>query len=203
LLACNFWLLAADPCDPCVSQAWFQPDGYALPIVDELCRLTAGRTSRPAAEQAAALPWLDIDVISPDNGETHEEQSGEQTLRDGSPSTDTPPDDPQEPAQPAPIPSISEPTSSNRHPIAHYLLLPLHETGAAEWHLEAARPFILKYHPTIGYSLSEAALAEKVTVVGSEQIYAADEVQALRKQGCQVERIAGDGTEIATQLASA
>jgi hypothetical protein len=203
LLACNFWLLAADPCDPCASQAWFQPDGYFLPIVDELRRLAAGRTPTPAVEQAAALPWLDIDAVSTENGETAAGQPAEPAPSDESPLADTPPDAPQETNQSTPISSISEPTGSNHHPIAHYLLLPLHETGAAEWHLEAARPFILKYHPTVGYSLSEAALAEKVTIIGSEQVYTADQVQALRKQGCQVERIAGDGTEIATQLASA
>jgi len=203
LLACNFWLLAADPCDPCVSQAWYQPDGYVLPIVSELRRLAAGRMPRPAAVQPAALPGLALDAISSDDDGMDEEQPEEQAASDRSPFIDSPLDELLEPAQPTPIPPTSETTSSNHHPIAHYLLLPLHETGAAEWHLEAARPFILKYHPTIGYSLSEAALAEKVTIVGSEQVYAEDKVKTLSEQGCQVERITGDGTEIATQLASA
>jgi hypothetical protein len=86
--------------------------------------------------------------------------------------------------------------------IDHYLLLPMTEWGAAEWHLDAARPFILKHHPTVGYSPEEAALAEHVTVVGGEQVFSEELLNILRQRGCQVTRISGDGTEIATQLAS-
>ena len=57
------------------------------------------------------------------------------------------------------------------HPISHYLLLPLYEWGIAEWHLDIIRNFVRKYHPTIGYSLEEAKLAEKVTVIGDPLIF--------------------------------
>ena len=51
-------------------------------------------------------------------------------------------------------------------PISHYLLLPTFERGVADWHLDAIRPFINKYQPTIGFSPVEASHAKKVTVVG-------------------------------------
>lgn len=94
--------------------------------------------------------------------------------------------------------SIPEDTT---HPIAHYLLLPVYEWGVADWHLEAIKPFVKKYQPTIGYSLKEAALAQKVTVVGGEQTFPQSELDKLIESGSQVDRIAGDGTTIATLLA--
>jgi hypothetical protein len=54
----------------------------------------------------------------------------------------------------------------------------------------------------VGYSLDEARLAQRVTVIGGEQIFPEALLEDLRRHGCQVTRIAGDGTEIATQLAS-
>jgi hypothetical protein len=36
VLACNFWLLAADAQNPSSAQAWFQPDGEPLPVVHAL-----------------------------------------------------------------------------------------------------------------------------------------------------------------------
>jgi hypothetical protein len=87
------------------------------------------------------------------------------------------------------------------HPIAHYLLIPAYEWGVADWHLDVIRPFVKKYHPTIGFSLQEAFFAERVTVIGSDNIFSENDLDRLRKTGCQVERIQGDGTSIATQLA--
>ena len=88
----------------------------------------------------------------------------------------------------------------HNHPISHYLLLPKYEWGIADWHLEAIKPFVLKHQPTIGFSLEEAALANQVTVVGGEESFSEDALALLRAAGCQVERISGDGTSIATQL---
>ena len=63
------------------------------------------------------------------------------------------------------------------------------------------KPFVKKYHPTIGFSLQEACFAERVTVVGNVSIFSEDDLNVLRSSGCQVERIQGNGTSIATQLA--
>jgi hypothetical protein len=89
-----------------------------------------------------------------------------------------------------------------RRPIKHYLLLPTYEWGIAEWHLDAIKPFVKKYQPTIGFSLKEAVLASKVTVVGNEQSFPEEILERLRASGCEVERISGDGTSIATLLAT-
>lgn len=85
-------------------------------------------------------------------------------------------------------------------PIEHYLLLPIYEWGVAEFHLEVIRPYVQKYHPTIGFSLQEAGLAKKVTILGGEQTFPEEDLAALRNRGCVVERVSVDGTSIATQL---
>jgi len=149
--ACCFWLLAASPDSPQVSQAWFQPDGSALPIVAALHQLRA-QAIQPAEP-----------ALSPQ------------------PATDTP--------IPAPV-----------HVIDHYLLLPLYEWGVVEWHLDVVRPYLLRHHPTLGFSLAEAALAKHVTILGGEQIFPEEELEKLRSSGCEVERVTGDGTSIATQM---
>ncbi|MBN2499905.1 MAG: hypothetical protein JXB38_04000 [Anaerolineales bacterium] len=87
--------------------------------------------------------------------------------------------------------------------IDHYLLLPTYEWGVADWHLEVIQPFVKKYCPTIGFSVEEAANAARVTVVGGEQSFPEDVIRILEQAGCQIEQISGDGTSIATKLASA
>ncbi len=91
--------------------------------------------------------------------------------------------------------------TDTHHPIEHYLLLPQYEWGVAEFHLDASRPFVQKYHPTVGFSIHEAFLAKKITIVGGETSFPEELVEQMRQNGCLVERISGDGTSIATQLA--
>lgn len=95
----------------------------------------------------------------------------------------------------------AEPLTNNKHPLAHYLLLPAYEWGISEWHLDVIRPFVKRHLPTVGFSITEAALAEKVTVIGGPQSFSEESMQFLCESGCQVERISGDGTSIASQLA--
>ena len=78
--------------------------------------------------------------------------------------------------------------------IAHYLLLPLYSWGAAEWDLELIQPLIQEFHPTVGFSLSEACLASRVTVVGSEEVISEEVLQMLREAGCTVDRMSNNGT---------
>ena len=93
------------------------------------------------------------------------------------------------------------PIRKRAHPIAHYLLLPAYTWGVSDWHLTAVRPYLKKFRPTLGFSLEDALLAERVTVVGNEHDFPEDSLNALRAAGCYVERIGGDGTSIATFLA--
>ena len=95
--------------------------------------------------------------------------------------------------------SSKEPISTFR--IKHYLLLPTYDWGIADWHLDVIRPYVKKYKPTIGYSLIEASHAQRVTVIGGNQLFPEEELRKLRNNGVVVERIEGDGTEIATVLA--
>ncbi len=91
---------------------------------------------------------------------------------------------------------------SNPRPIAHYLLLPTSEWGPADWHLDAFRPFINKYQPTIGFSPVEASHARKVTVIGGASAVPESIIDGLLAAGCVVEQISGDGMNIASKLAS-
>jgi hypothetical protein len=83
-------------------------------------------------------------------------------------------------------------------PISHYLLLPTFEWGVADWHLDAIRPFINKFQPTIGFSPVEASHAKKVTVVGGASSVPESIIDGLLAAGCIVEQISGDGMNIAT-----
>ncbi len=95
---------------------------------------------------------------------------------------------------------LYQPRSPSAHPIRHYLLLPTYEFGVADWHLNVIRPFVKKYRPTVGFSLAEATLAARVTVLGDAQAIPDEALEKLRQLGSFVERITGDGTSIATQL---
>ncbi|PKN82367.1 MAG: hypothetical protein CVU46_18135 [Chloroflexi bacterium HGW-Chloroflexi-8] len=90
--------------------------------------------------------------------------------------------------------------SDERHPIRHYVLLPVYESGVSDWHLHVVQPFVKKHQATVGFSLNEAILAANVTVVASSKSITDECLNDLRKAGCSVERISGDGTSIATQL---
>lgn len=91
---------------------------------------------------------------------------------------------------------------SDYRPIAHYLLLPTYEKGAADWHMQAIRPFIDKFQPTIGFSPVEASHAKKVTVVGGASSIPEAIIDGLLAAGCIVEQISADGMNIATPAAS-
>jgi hypothetical protein len=105
-----------------------------------------------------------------------------------------------QPAEHQAIPSGSTPENENQHPIHHYLLLPTYDGNVTDWHLNLIHPYVKKYLPTVGFSLDEASMAERVTVIGNEQIYTEEDLNHLRQTGSLVERIEGIGTSIATQL---
>lgn len=85
--------------------------------------------------------------------------------------------------------------------IQHYLLLPSFEWGMSEWHWSAAMDYVKAFRPTCGFSAREAALAQRVTIVGNEQGVSRDVENMLRLAGCTVERVAGrDGEETAALL---
>jgi len=101
----------------------------------------------------------------------------------------------------AKVQPVSQKSSDKNLPISHYLLLPKYEWGISDWHLDVIRPYIKKHQPTIGFSITEATYAQKVTIVGGTRTFTEEELNPLRNAGCIIERIDGDGTSIATQLA--
>jgi hypothetical protein len=106
-----------------------------------------------------------------------------------------------DPVQPkAPTCKQKSRVSGSSKTIQHYLLLPLYEWGISEWHLEISQPFIKKHKPTVGFSVDEACLAKVVTVVGGEQSFQPSVLEKLKRAGCHVRQVRGDGTSIATQL---
>jgi hypothetical protein len=186
IVSCNFWLLTADKSSPNDGQAWYQADGHKLPILESY------------------QSWLKIP----------NETKGYQNLTRNGPIPH--PGVPSPLSEAKPVGAISPPKSvsnvtlppenvsqsvSTAQNINHYLLLPSYEWGIADWHLDVIRPFVKKYKPTIGFSLNEALLARRVTVIGNQQTFTEERLNEMRAAGCLVERISGDGTSIATQLA--
>lgn len=151
VISCNFWLLATNPNDPNINQAWYKTDGSSLPIV------------------GAVKQWVS--------------EMRKSTLGNNK--------------------SVgSQMAGISNHPITHYLLLPAFDWGIADWHLDVIRPFIKKHRPTIGFSLKEAALARRVTVIGSRQQFPESTLDELRSAGCVVQQITEDGTNVASLLSA-
>ncbi len=104
--------------------------------------------------------------------------------------------------QPEPQPDQSEAQAAQpvnpSHTISHYVLLPLYAWGAADWDLEVIQPLLQESHPTVGFSLTEARLASRVTVVGGDGAISAEALDMLRAAGCKVERVMDDGTLVAS-----
>lgn len=57
VLACNYWLLAAEAQDPSVSQAWFQPSGAVLPIVEPWKTWAASNLPQRNPRPNCPPPW--------------------------------------------------------------------------------------------------------------------------------------------------
>jgi hypothetical protein len=86
------------------------------------------------------------------------------------------------------------------HPIKHYLLLPLHQSGVSDAILNKVRPIVKAFQPTIGFSLNEASMAEKVSIYPDPSIFSEDDINQLRTSGCIVDILPESGIDIATSL---
>lgn len=192
----NFWLIAAAPDDPIITQAWFQPEGRMLPAVGALRQWFARHESQRADTRPVnRVPAKLVSQYQADST-TNAPQAGPDAIPSSQPIPGGP-----NPLAATPFPVGSSPSSAAaEHPIAHYLLLPTYEWGIADWHLDVIRPYVKKYRPTIGFSLSEAAQAQVVTVIGGETTFPESSINQLKSAGCLIEQIRGDGTRIATQL---
>lgn len=70
------------------------------------------------------------------------------------------------------------------HAIDHYLLLPSYEWGVPVNTLDRVRPIIAESRPTIGFSITEACNARKVTVWNENGAFSEQDIQTLRESGC-------------------
>jgi hypothetical protein len=178
VLACNFWLLSAAQDSQDAANAWYPSLEKSLPASGLLRQWVEG--------------WQKTNLSS-DKGMTSSQPAQIQT-----------PPQPQKVEANTVPPSSNNPVSpesspgSNDHPIAHYLLLPRYEWGIDEWYLDMTRAFMKANQPTMGFSISEACLARRVTVVGGVQAFPDSVVETLHNAGCAVERMIADGTVIAT-----
>lgn len=172
VLTCNFWLLSCLKDSPYVHHAWFQPDGTTLPIVGALRQWLSGQDTRPIYRSPQ---FITNQAIRSDSFASSKKVATS-------------------------VGAYSQ--QGKDHPISHYLLLPTYEWGIADWHLEVIRPFVKKYHPTIGFSVDEACQARRVTVVGGSGSFPETAFEDLLSAGCIIEQISGDGTSIASQLAA-
>lgn len=84
--------------------------------------------------------------------------------------------------------------------LAHYLLLPSYASGVSDAVLNKVRPLIKTLKPTVGFSVSEAMRAAKVTIFPDPFVFKDDQIDQLRAAGCQVEILPESGIEIATRL---
>ena len=84
--------------------------------------------------------------------------------------------------------------------ISHYLLLPSYASGISDAILNKIRPLIKHYHPTVGFSLEEAAFAAKVSVYPDPVLFSEEQLNQLRLNGSIVEILPESGIEIATMI---
>ncbi len=87
-----------------------------------------------------------------------------------------------------------------RKGISHYLLLPSHKSGVSDAVLNKVRPIIKKIRPTIGFSINEASMAQKVMVYPDPLGITDEQINRLRAAGCSVEILPDSGIEIATYI---
>lgn len=94
----------------------------------------------------------------------------------------------------------------NSHPsgeqkvFEHYLLLPAYASGVPDVVLNKVRPLIKTLRPTVGFSIEEAARASKVSVYPDPFLFNEEQINQLRRAGCNVEILPQSGIEIATLL---
>jgi hypothetical protein len=231
VIACCFWMLAAEPGSPYHDLTWFQEKDSQLPIVEkynewlqdglEEAKRTSHQTNlqneNPEAKKEAAPESRNQNEKGDPITEKRQTEEKERfahvlEMENGLYEEEIPRtcklnetgtnNSKQKETQTEKQKSTQEfEYKKLRRPIEHYLLLPTYEWGVADWHLEIIQPFVKKYKPTVGFSLKEAVLSNQVTVIGNQQSFSDEILDRLQAAGCKVERISGDGTTIATKLA--
>lgn len=204
VICCNFWLLANSGRNLVSRQVWFREDLEPLPVVKAFYRRKAqssliNNTPFPPAFRSGNEPVQSVESEKVAAGPADVKSLDVQLLpneeQESNPLDQDPDVEPAQKENPNALPSISAETERT---ISHYVLLPLYAWGAADWDLSVIQTFLQDSHPTIGFSLTEACTASRVTVVGGEGAISAEALELLRANGCYVERILDDGTLVAS-----
>lgn len=160
-----FWVLAAERGQVGFEERWFEANGKErLPAVRALAAL---RKSKPKAVASAAAH-----TVARRRPAIRRLSKASEALDGGGV-------------------AVASSRAEGYKPIDHYLLLPLFEWGTTRWHVTIVTEYVEAFLPTVGFSVDEARLAKRVTIVGNEQGVSARDAQELIAAGCQVERIAG------------
>lgn len=83
--------------------------------------------------------------------------------------------------------------------IKHYVLLPDREYGISDWEFDHIKLLINKNKTTVGFSIDEAILSNKVTLISEIANYSKETIRMLKKFGCIIEQFQEDGTTLATE----
>jgi hypothetical protein len=178
VLACNFWLLSAAQDSPDAVTAWYASPEKSLPASGLMRQWIEGWQKTNPSSNKGTTSEQPVQVQTPSQPQKAEANTDSLSSSD--------PTGPESPSR------------SNDHLIAHYLLLPRYEWGIDEWYLDMTRAFVKANQPTMGFSIAEASLAKRVTVVGGVQAFPDSVIETLHNAGCAVERMIADGTVIAT-----
>ncbi len=73
--------------------------------------------------------------------------------------------------------------------INHYVLLPNQEYGISDWDFDQIKPLINKSKVTVGFSIDEAILAKKVTLLSDKNTYSSEIIRMLKKFNCEIEQL--------------
>lgn len=210
VICCCLWLLCAEANSPHAGEAWFGTGDDPLPVVNAFYRWGARRAlvrletgdqapdEAPVEENAplehpSQAPEAEVDTVG------EEPSKAEQTQPPAIVEDKTPLEEssPKRPTVLGKFLQDDQSPSADGRAISHYVLLPLYAWGAAEWDVASIQPLLEDSHPTIGFSLEEARLAARVTVVGGAGAISDEALEMLRANGCKVERVLEDGTLVA------
>jgi hypothetical protein len=79
---------------------------------------------------------------------------------------------------------------------SHYVMFGPPEDGATQANMIIALGYILKFKPAFGFKIEEAALADRVTIIGGVEQIPYEVQDQLEEAGCWVHRIEGDSRAI-------
>jgi hypothetical protein len=198
----NFWLLSAQESSVYAPQGWFRSEDEKLPVVNSFYRFSARKGIETPTEELSFDPAQSgadgTESLSPTQPDEQPDCTPDASSSIPSDASDGVQLEQEAPQQDQPNTQSPAQADDPSRSIAHYVLLPLYAWGAADWDLELLQPLLQDAHPTVGFSLTEASMAARVTVVGGSGAISAEALEMLRSNGCKVERIQDNGTLVAS-----